>query len=223
MATNVNEFGRIDAILAAAVANSATFDVGYPSGTSQASYQNGLAGTANVMIVNDNDRYGASQFSASFGASTITVTNSTGGTLAAGSRVSLMFDQVDGNNAVFLNFPVQLAAIAANGDVVTDFSPGIAGVIEDVTFTVTTAVTTAAKLATLNLEIGTTNLTGGVIALTSANATPLGKVLKGTAITGNNVLTRASVLSVEASGVTAFAEGQGVVTVKIRPTRDNSY
>ncbi|SEG64931.1 hypothetical protein [Bosea lathyri] len=223
MATNVNEFGRIDTVLAAAVISTGTFDVGYPSGTSQASYQNGLAGAANVMIVNDNDRYSGAQLSVSFGASTITVTNSTGVTLAAGSRVSLMFDQVDGNNAIFLNFPIQLAAITAAGDVVTDFSPGIAGVIEDFTFTVTTPVTTAAKLASLNLEIGTTNVTGGVIALTSANSTPLGKVLKATAITGANVLTRTSVLSVEAASVTAFAEGQGVVTVKIRPTRDNSY
>lgn len=223
MARLNNKFGRIDTVLAAAVANAGTFTVGYPAGTTQADFQNGLAGSANVMVVNDNDRYDTTKFSVVYNTSDVTVTNSTGGTLAANSRVSLQFDQADGNNSVFLNFPVQLAAITGNVDVVTDFSPGIAGVIEDFTLTVTSPVTTAAKAANFNLEIGTTDLTGGVITTTSALATPLGKVLKASAITGNNVLTRASKISIEASGVTAYAEGQGVLTVRIRPTPDDAY
>lgn len=114
-----------------------------------------------------------------------------------------------------LSFPVDLAAIAAAGDVVTNFTPGFAGRIISVAFVVTKPVTTAAKAATLNLEIGSTNLTGGVIALTSANATPLGKVIVGTTITAADGFDADDTISVEAASVTAFVEGEGVLLVTV--------
>jgi len=67
--------------------------------------------------------------------------------------------------------------------------------------------TTADKAATLNAEIETTNLSGGVLALTSANCTPKGAQVAGTEITGNNAFTATQKISIEASSVTAFAEG----------------
>lgn len=224
MAKDVNKFGRVDTILAAAVANAGTFDVGYPAGTTQSSFTSGLAGVSHVMIVNDNDNYIApTNFTVSFGASLITITQNTGLTLAAGSRISLQFDQVDGNAASVLEFPINLASITGTQDVVTDFRPGFDGVIEDVSFVVNIPVTTAAKLASLNLEIETTNLTGGVVALTSALATPMGKVIQGSAVTGANAFTRDSKISVEASGVTAFVEGSGTLFVRCRRTQANAY
>jgi hypothetical protein len=109
--------------------------------------------------------------------------------------------------------PVTLANIAGAGDVVTNFPLTFAGTITAFDFIVTTAVTTGSKAADLNLEIGTTNVTGGVLSLTSATATPLGKVLSSTAITGNNTFASGDTLSVEAASVTAFAEGAGVLII----------
>ena len=53
----VPQFGVIETVLAAAVTNGNTFTVGYPTGFSQGSFQNGLDAGNAVMIVNGNDRY----------------------------------------------------------------------------------------------------------------------------------------------------------------------
>lgn len=106
-----------------------------------------------------------------------------------------------------LSIPVKLATVA-NGDLVTTYVPGFAGKIKKLSAVVTAAVTTAAKGATLNLEIGTTNLTGGVLTLTSANCTPLGAVIDATAITAANSFGASDSISVEAASVTTFVEGE---------------
>jgi hypothetical protein len=122
---------------------------------------------------------------------------------------------VDAEGEEVLSFPVTLATIGGAVDVVTNWSPGFAGRVVAVAFVVTTPVTTAGKAATLNLEINTTNLTGGLLALTSANATPLGKVIAGTAITAGNQFEADDTISVEAASVTAFTEGAGVLLVTV--------
>lgn len=109
--------------------------------------------------------------------------------------------------------PIKLAKITGAGDVLTNWTPGFAGKITKVAFAVTDPVTTAAKAATLNLEIGSTNVTGGEVALTSANCTPLGAVVAGAAITAANTFTATDTISVEAASVTAFAEGEGVLLI----------
>lgn len=119
------------------------------------------------------------------------------------------------NSGVVLSMPINLPDLA-NGDVVTGMIPGIPGEIKKVYFVVTDAVTTENKAATLNLEIGTTNLSGGVLALTSANCTPAGTVINATSITGNNVLAADSAISIEASSVTTFLEGAGVLFIVIQ-------
>lgn len=93
------------------------------------------------------------------------------------------------------------------------FTPGFAGRIKSVQFMVTTAVTTAAKLATLTPKIATVACTGGVVSLTSANCTPIGAEVDGTAITALNTFTAAQQLSVDVSAVTAFVEGAGQIVV----------
>ena len=65
------------------------------------------------------------------------------------------------------SIPIKLKNLA-NGDVVTEYIPGFAGVIEKVSFVITDKATTADKTAKLNLEIETTNVTGGEITLSSA-------------------------------------------------------
>jgi hypothetical protein len=122
------------------------------------------------------------------------------------------FDAAEPEHLVSLAIPIALAGVSA-ADVVTDFTPGFAGRIKKLSFTVTTPVTTGAKAATLNAEVGSTNLTGGVIPLTSANCTPLGAVINASAITAGAAFTATDAISIEASSVTAFAEGAGVLTI----------
>lgn len=109
---------------------------------------------------------------------------------------------------------VDLADVTGAGDILTNKPcPLFYGKIGGIRGVVEKAVTTAAKLMDVNAEIGTTNLTGGVVALTSAAATPIGKVIAGTAITGNNTFKPGDTWSLEAANVTAFAEGRARIEV----------
>jgi hypothetical protein len=120
---------------------------------------------------------------------------------------SMEADQImRGGYSVFTSY-VDLDEVTA-GDIITTITPGFAGRIVKVFAVVTVPVTTASDAASLNWEIGTTNLTGGVIALTSANATPKGAVVAGSAITAANFFTATDTLSLEGSSVTDFAEGE---------------
>lgn len=220
---NVDKFAVAEVTLGSAVANSSTFDVPYPSGTTQNSFNAGLNGSNISMWVNNNDKYDSTKFSLSFGASVITVTNSTGASLPAGAVVRLNLDQVDGNDIELIEFPIELASITGAQDVVTDFRPGFDGTIEDVSFVVNKPVTTGSKLATLTAAIGGVSTTGGAVALTSAGATPMGKVIQGSALTAANTFTRDSKMSIKATSVTAFAEGSGTLMVRCRRTFPNAY
>lgn len=78
--------------LASSVADDATFTVTYPAGITQASL---LGATGGKMVVNGDAVYdqGASGFTAVYGSSNITVTNTTGAALAAGSVIDISFGQ----------------------------------------------------------------------------------------------------------------------------------
>ena len=138
-----------------------------------------------------------------------------GGAVGTTSCVLLVNKASSGTNTKsIVSIPIKLANLA-DGDIATAFIPGFAGTILSAQFMVTDPATTASKLSTLNLEIGDTNVTGGVIALTSAKCTPLGKVTAGTAITAENVFTATDTISVEASSTTAFVEGEGVLMITL--------
>jgi hypothetical protein len=108
-------------------------------------------------------------------------------------------------NVYCLTVPMTLSTLAA--DVQTSIVIPHAFKILQFDAQVTSVVTTGSKAATLNIEIGTTNLTGGTIALTSANCTPLGNRIAGSAITGANTGAAGADISIEASSITAFVEG----------------
>lgn len=135
--------------------------------------------------------------------------NSTGvqsDTIAAGVGVST------------LSLSVELVQITGAADVMTEFVPGYAFKIISIAARVSKVVTTAAKAVTLNLEIDTTNVTGGLVALTSANCTPLGAAIAGSAITAANTGSATSKISLEAASVTAFSEGAVEVLIVIQNT-----
>lgn len=131
----------------------------------------------------------------------------------SGGTVTMYVTQPDSTGAGSWTFPVNAMTALANGDWITNFIPGFAGRIVALGWLQGTAVTTASKAATINAEIGTTDLTGGVVSLTSAACTPRGKFIAGTAVTGGNVFTETDTISIEISGVTSFAEGDGLIVV----------
>lgn len=103
----------------------------------------------------------------------------------------------------------------ANGDIVTGYIPGFKGKIVKASYLCTQVTTDADGAATLNLEIGTTNLTGGVITVSNAAMKTLGLVTNGTAITAANEFTATDAISVEAASVTATSDGQGALLLVI--------
>lgn len=111
-----------------------------------------------------------------------------------------------GSGAGHWIFPINLASVA-DGDVLSAFVPGFKGKIISVDAYVVVPVTTGSKLSTLNLEIGAVNITGGTVALTSANCTPLGAKVAGAAVTALNAFAKGDTISIEASTTTAFIEG----------------
>lgn len=183
-----------------------------PSNNAELAYEIPAQGLSNVRARVTAIASGTATFSLQSSAYVGTLISPAGnpgaGTVTAASLAT-------GATTTFLSIPVVLANVA-DGDVLTTFTPGFAGKIVGFDFAVTDKVTTAAKTSTLNLEIGTTNLTGGALALTSANCGTLGAVVSASAITGGNTFTSSDTISIEASSTTAFAEGQGVAIVKIQ-------
>lgn len=111
-------FATASLTLAADVANNGTFTVGYPSGSAQADFTGNFANTADEqMIVNDNDVYDGTQVDISYGASNITVTNKTGGTLPAGASVMLYLAKADN---VAYDGPKAAAITAPSGGATVD-------------------------------------------------------------------------------------------------------
>jgi len=117
-----------------------------------------------------------------------------------------------------LMFPIQLAAMTtAAADLLTNYVVGYAFKILSVSFVTTTVSTGAGGTQTLNLEIGSTNLTGGVVTVTLAGSDTLGELTAGTAVTAANVGTATDTLSVEvAAGGTVFTAGAGILIVMVQ-------
>lgn len=111
-------------------------------------------------------------------------------------------------------FYVNLATLT-DADQVTAWIPGHKGRIIATRFITHIPVTTGSKASTLNWEIGTVNVTGGTIALTSAAATPRGKVIEGAAITALNSFDADDTISLEATSTTAFSEGTGWLDLEL--------
>jgi len=126
----------------------------------------------------------------------------------------VIFDANIPEEEVMLSFPIVLSSLA-DGDIVTGFTPGFHGRVKSLRFVTNVVASTASKLSTLNLEIGTTNLTGGTIALTTASCDTLGKITESAAITAAAAFTDADTISVEASSTTTFIEGDGALIITL--------
>lgn len=155
---------------------------------------------------------------------TISASGSAGASLAS---VALLVDNTTGTVSntlaagVGINtliFPIQLAALtAAAADLLTNYVVGYAFKILSMDFVTTTIGAGAAATMALNLEIGATNVTGGVVTPTLAGTDTLGEMTLGTAVTAANVGTAADTLSIEvAAGGTIFTAGAGNLIIKLQ-------
>jgi len=124
------------------------------------------------------------------------------------------FDAKKPEEIVLLSFPITLANLA-DGDIVTTVTPGFHGRIKKLDFVTHTPASTASKLSTLNAEIGTTNLTGGTVALTTVACNTMGKVVAGAAITAGAAFKDTDTISIEAASTTTFIEGDGTLLLTL--------
>lgn len=114
--------------------------------------------------------------------------------------------------------PLQLAAMTtAAADLITAYTPGYAFELLSLEFVTTTLGTGASASQVLNLEIGTTNVTGGVLTLLLADTDTLGKKTAATAITAANTGSASATISLEvAASGTVFTAGAGIALLKLR-------
>ena len=96
------------------------------------------------------------------------------------------------------------------------WAPGFSGEIESIVFITHTPATTAAKLATLTPSIDGVDVTGGVLALTTATCDTRDEEVAGTPITALNRFTATSTIRITGSAVTAFSEGVGEIQMRVK-------
>lgn len=106
-------------VLAAAVTNTGTLTVSYPTGSSQASL---IGSTGGRAVINNNDAYpqaasGAGTVAFTFGSSNITVTNNSGVTWPVGAALIVSFGDTteDGSYNQEMRLPGPVALTAASG------------------------------------------------------------------------------------------------------------
>lgn len=141
------------------------------------------------------------------------LTDSTGGaasttTLAAGVGVNTVTIPLSS-----LATGLSTAAI----DLLTEYVPGYRFKVLSFSFVTTVAGTGSSASQVFNLEIETTNVTGGVLTLALADTDTIGKVKAATAVTAANVGTATQKLSIEmAASGTVFTAGAGYFVIKIQ-------
>lgn len=155
--------------------------------------------------------YGAAPIVQPTSADQTALTDSTGGSVSNATLASTAGISI-------LSVPIQLASMTTSAaDLVTEVAPGYKFKVLAVDFVTTTLSTGSGASQTINLEIGTTNVTGGVVNPTLSSTNILGKVTSGTAVTAANTGSASDVLSVEvAASGTVFTAGNGVLLIRIQ-------
>lgn len=137
-------------------------------------------------------------------------TDSTGGTpsdtLAAGVGIQT------------IAIPQLLTSLTTSAaDLMTDYTPGYAFKILALSWITTTVGTGTSASQVINLEIGTTNVTGGVLTILLADTATLGTKKDATAITAANTGTSTDTISIEvAAAGTVFTAGAGYFLIKLQ-------
>lgn len=155
--------------------------------------------------------YGTTPVAKRSGADQTALTDSTGGSVANATLASTA-----GISTVAI--PIQLASMTTSAaDLITAYTPGFKFKVLSVDFATTTIGAGADASQVLNLEIGTTNLTGGAVTVTLAGTDTLGELTAGTAVTAANTGTASDTISVEvAASGTVFTGGEGVLLIRLQ-------
>lgn len=132
---------------------------------------------------------------------------------------------------MLLTAPIALSGITTNAQTVATITPGFAAKLDQVFCIVTTAATTAAKLATIGVFIDpdgagsapATAVSGGVLALTSATVTPVNTVIGGSIVVDSGATPtrfgKTAVLTFVTTALpTAFVEGAVMFGVMLEST-----
>lgn len=109
-------------------------------------------------------------------------------------------------------FPVVLSSVVT-GSIVARFTPGFAGTIKSMSAFVYVPVVTTSKLATLTPAISAVSMSGAAVAINSTAAATLGNGIAGSSVSGLGTFTATQEITVVASAVTQFAEGQVVLNL----------
>lgn len=119
------------------------------------------------------------------------------------------------NDLRYFHIPIALASVVDGDLAATVFTPGFAGTIKAVRFITDDPASTAAKLTTLSLKIGSVAVTGGAVALTTATTDTKAEVVNGSAVTAANVFSATDTIKAVAASTTAFVEGAGFLEVLV--------
>lgn len=103
----------------------------------------------------------------------------------------------------------------SDGDLLTSYLMPYHASIESFWISVGEGFVGSSGACTLNLEIGTTNVTGGVVTVATATCGTVGTVLTATAITAENIVHAGDALSVEGSS-SATTRTSGTFNVYVR-------
>lgn len=138
------------------------------------------------------------------------ITDSSGGTASDAIALTAGISTV----AIPLNL-VSLTTSAA--DLMTNYTPGYAFELLSLDFITTKLGTGTSASQVINMEIGTTNVTGGALTIALADTDTLGEKKAATTITAANIGTAADTISFEvAAGGTVFTAGEGYMLLKLR-------
>jgi len=209
-------FDIIEITPSAAVATDATMTFTYPSGNASRYAKSGetlvVSGLMSVLA------QAADTFTLVYGASSVVVTYKGLTSIPAGTKVSINLPLSEKIGVQVVTVPVQLASFTtAAADIITNYEPGFAFKVLGIEFVTTTIGTGTSASMVFNAEIGTTNLTGGVLTLLLANTDTLGKKISATAITGANTGAATDTLSLEvAASGTVFTAGAGFFLIKLQ-------
>lgn len=179
--------------------------------------------------------YGASPVGRPSSANQTAVTDSTGGSVAdatladAFNQGSAFTDNSTGSAGTTIaagvgvnTITIPLTSLAtglstAAIDLLTNYTPGYKFKVLSFDFVTTVAGTGSSASQTFNLEIGTTNLTGGSLVVNLASTDTIGEVSAGTSITAANTGTSSDTLSIEmAASGTVFTAGAGYFVIRIQ-------
>lgn len=155
--------------------------------------------------------YGATPVEQPSGAAQTALTDSTGGSVADATLASTA-------GISTLSIPIQLASMTTSAaDLVTNLTLGYKFKILAASFTTTTIGVGSSASQVINLEINSTNVTGGVVTITEASTDTLGEASAGTSITAANTGSASDTISIEvAASGTVFSAGAGVLFIRVQ-------